>query len=222
MRRGRDGSAAQSRYRRPGPQKTPRRTFLIVTEGTKTEQNYFKALRNVFKLFNVHIKFGRSTQTDPVGLTQDAIKFRDERAKSAHSGDGVKYDEVWVVFDLEGQNSPRRAQAQLAKRLQGAREIRFAVSDPCFEYFLLLHYEATTTAFSRCADVIQRLMRHWTGYTKGGPLSADLLARAPDAMGRAKSVRNAHAATGGLNSPSTDVDRLLVQLVPEIESAQKP
>jgi hypothetical protein len=221
MRRGRDGSASQPRYRRSGPTVAARPTFLIVTEGKKTEPNYFKALRFARQLFTAHIEFENTTRTDPISLTRYAIKRRDERAKKAHGGDGVEYDEVWVVFDLEEPASPRRAQAQQAKQLPRAGGIQFAVSDPCFEYFLLLHYESTTTAFSDCAGVTKRLMLSWTGYTKGGPLPDDLLARAPDAVGRAKSVRESHAATGGLNSPSTDVDLLLVELVPTIEPAQK-
>lgn len=216
MSRGRAMGASRPRYRRFGPRQDPRRTFLIVTEGAKTEPNYFKALRDDLRLKTVHIEFEHSTRTDPISLTQYAIKLRDQRAKSARSGDGVEYDEVWVVFDLEEPASPRRAQAQQALRLPRTGGIQFAVSDPCFEYFLLLHYESTTMAFSDCADVIERLMRNWTGYTKGGPLPVDLLARATDAVTRAKTVREAHAATGGLNGPSTDVDSLVVQLNPAL------
>ena len=199
----------------------PRRNFIIVTEGAKTEPNYFKALRDERKLATVQIVFEHSTRTDPVGLTQYAIKLRDERAKGARGGDGVEYDEVWVVFDLEQPASPRRAQAQQARQLPRAGGIQFALSDPCFEYFLLLHFESTTKAFSDCADVTKRLIQSWTGYTKGGPLPSELLARAPIAIGRAKSVREDSTTKGGTNSPSSDVDRLLVQLVPAILAAKK-
>jgi hypothetical protein len=174
------------------------------------------------KLATVHIQFEHSTRTDPISLTRYAIKLRDERDREARNGDGVRYDEVWVVFDLEEPAGPRRAQAQHATQLPRAGGIQFAVSNPCFEYFLLLHYESTTMAFSDCADVTKRLIQSWTGYTKGGPLPSDLLTRAPIAIGRAKTLREDPATKGGPNSPSTDVDRLLVQLVPEIEAVQRP
>ncbi len=218
MSRRHPAGASRSRYLRSGASTGPRHTFLIVTEGAKTEPTYFRALRAGLKLATVHIQFEHPTRTDPISLTQYAIKLRDERDREARNGDGVRYDEVWVVFDLEEPAGPRRAQAHQARQLPRARGIQFAVSDPCFEYFLLLHYESTTMAFSDCADVTERLTRSWAGYAKGGPLPTDLLARMPDAVGRAKTVREAHTTTGGLNSPSTDVDRLLVQLVPEIET----
>lgn len=221
MSRGRAAGASRSRYRRSGASTAPRHTFLIVTEGAKTEPNYFRALRNALRLSSVRIEISHSTQTDPVGLTQYAIKLRDSRDREARNSDGVRYDEVWVVFDLEEPAGPRRAQAHQARQLPRAKGIQFAVSDPCFEYFLLLHYESTTMAFSDCADVTKRLTLSWAGYAKGGPLPTDLLARMPNAVGRAKTVREAHTTTGGPNSPSTDVDRLLVQLAPAILSVQK-
>jgi RloB-like protein len=109
-------------------------SFLIVTEGSKTEPNYFKALRDRLRLVAADVDIEHPEGTDPIVLTQHAITRRDERRAQAARGAAVEYDEVWVVFDLEKTHDQRRRQAQQAVSLGEASGIRFARSDPSFEY----------------------------------------------------------------------------------------
>lgn len=114
-------------------------TFLIVTEGEKTEPNYLKALCGSLGIKAADVNIDHPRGTDPITLTKHAIMLRDERKRTARRDKGAAYDHVWVVFDLEKPHSDRRRQAKDAKNLKGVSEIKFAISDPCFEFWFLLH-----------------------------------------------------------------------------------
>ena len=59
-------------------------SFLIVTEGSKTEPNYFKALRDRLRLVAADVDIEHPEGTDPIVLTQHAITRRDERRLKPH------------------------------------------------------------------------------------------------------------------------------------------
>ncbi len=69
------------RPRAPFGRTSSGRMFLIVTEGAVTEPGYFKALKDKYKLSNVHIH--HPTGTDPLSLTEAAIKRQREEAQLA-------------------------------------------------------------------------------------------------------------------------------------------
>ena len=147
-----------SAYRRGKPRfPSSGKAFLIVTEGEKTEPNYLKALRDRFQLNAAEVEVLHPEGTDPI--TKKAIELRKARRKSAKKGFAISYDEVWVVFDLEKPHDERRKLAVQAMRMKEATGIRFAVSDPCFEFWLLLHGEYTTSSFPDCDAVGEALAR---------------------------------------------------------------
>jgi len=151
--------------------------------------------------------------TDPITLTKRAIELRDERKKEAKKNPTkVAYDEVWVIFDLEKPHDERRELAKNAKSLKGVSGIQFASSDPCFEYWLLLHEEYTTSPFIDCSQVIKRLKRYWKDYSKGESPSKEFLDKIPIAVTNAKHCREHHKTSGGIGNPSTDVDYIVRSL----------
>jgi hypothetical protein len=196
-------------YRRGKPLFTPSgKAFLIVTEGEKTEPNYFKALRNRLQLNATDVEIVHPEGTDPITLTHKAIELREARRREAKQGLVIAYDEVWVVFDLEKPHDERRKLANKAMAMKDAKGIRFAISDPAFEFWLLLHVEYTTTPFADCDTVIKRLERHWPGYSKGQTLSSEDMDKLPTAVQHAQRCREHHAAGAGDGNPSTKVDLL--------------
>lgn len=113
--------------------------FLIVMEGTVTEEIYFQHLNRCDIARGVVIKTegtGRSEKS----IVQYAIDMR-----RAHADDGDDYSEVWVVFDKDSvENNKISAAFDLADN----NDINCAFSYECFEYWLLLHltvYTADTT-----------------------------------------------------------------------------
>jgi hypothetical protein len=113
--------------RRP-PFREPRRRILIVCEGKKDEPNYFEGLRSKLRLSTVEIKIaGKECDPVPMKVTEYAI----EKKK-----DG--YDTIWCVMDVDNRHNNT-----LPKAIKKAKSenIKIALSNPCFEYWLLLHFE---------------------------------------------------------------------------------
>ncbi|WP_147565848.1 RloB family protein [Clostridium tyrobutyricum] len=107
--------------------------YLIITEGTETEVNYFKSIKSrIEELFRskiivekISLKIegtGRSTMV----LVNEAIKKRSL---------GI-YSDVWVVFDKD-DNSDFDDAITYARR----NGINAAWSNQCFELWLLLHFQ---------------------------------------------------------------------------------
>jgi len=92
--------------------------------------------------------------------------------------------------------------------LKEAAGIKFAFSDPCFEFWLLLHEEFTTAPFADCGQVIQRLEVHWRNYSKGLSPTPEFLEKIPAAVLNAERCRKHHETSGGDWNPSTQVDIL--------------
>lgn len=187
------------------------KTFLIVTEG-KTEANYMLALRDRLQLTVADVEIVDPIGNDPLTLTRKAIELRDTRKKQARKQpDIVEYDEVWVICDLEEPNHVYRSKLKEARKLKGTENIRFAHSDPCFEYWLLLHEEYTTRQFRDCDSVGEYFSKlHATEYHKGNWKPArEFLDKLPTAVKHAERCRKHHSDSGGGDSnPSTEVDRL--------------
>ena len=186
--------------------------ILIVTEGEKTEPNYFKAIKDRLKL-GTAVVIKHPEGTDPVTLTKEAIRLRDERQQKAkRSSDLIEFDEVWVVFDQEKPGDHRRALAKKALKLAAAEGIQLAASDPCFEFWLLLHGEFTTKGFKDCDAVVKALKKHWPDYGKDQSPTPEFLTKLPKAVAHAAKVRKHHADTNGDGNPSTEVDLLARRL----------
>jgi hypothetical protein len=72
---------------------------------------------------------------------------------------GEDFDEVWCVFDVE--QAGQKKQVIKARALADQHRIRLALSNPCFEVWLLAHFDRTKKAFADCDAVIKALNKHW-------------------------------------------------------------
>jgi len=76
--------------------------------------------------------------------------------------------EIWVVFDTEGiQNTVRQQSARRAISQASNLGFRHAVSNPSFEYWLLLHFEYCVKTFPNGAAVETALKKYIPTYGKG-------------------------------------------------------
>jgi RloB-like protein len=99
------------------------------------------------------------------------------------------FEEVWVVFDTEGpQNTIRLEQARNA--IEQARNLGFftAVSNPCFEYWFLLHFEWCVQMFMDAGSVCNRLKTHIRDYSKAKDYYAMTKPKVQTALVNAKRV----------------------------------
>lgn len=173
---GRDDQPKNRQLRRRAAKEARRASYariLIVTEGSKTEPLYLEDIRTAYQLHsaNVEIQPGQ-LGTAPIQVVRYAQRLFEE-------GDLLKgirpkcFDQVYAVFDRDDHDSYFNA-VGLAQSLDGKlrnddkQPISFKAiaSIPCFELWLLLHYEDIQHPIHR-DDVLQRLRQHIPGYEKG-------------------------------------------------------
>jgi hypothetical protein len=189
-------------FRRTAGQKPPRSITLIVCEG-ETEQAYFEAARIKFGLTTAEAILAENTKGPaPISVVECA------EGKCAERGG---YDRIYCVFDRDGHESFDRAREKiesLAGRKKKPLPIQEAISIPCFELWVLLHYEKTDAPFIHCANVIDRLRNHMPGYEKANTaIARQIVARVADALGNADWLE-ARAVNNNYN-PYTSVHKVL-------------
>jgi hypothetical protein len=114
----------------------------------------------------------------------------------------MAYDEIWCVFDVDDHPNLNDA-----RQLADGRGVALAVSNPCFELWLLLHFRANPGARHR-HDVQRMLRDHIAGYDKRINF-ADLADGVEDAERRAGRLDDEAREEGEPHrNPTTGVFRL--------------
>lgn len=204
---------------RRAPSRTILKRFLIACEGSKTEPKYFEDLVKDMQLTTADVRIcGKECDSDPLSV----VRFAIETFKS--DGD---YDHVYCVIDKDSHtNLPEALNLVRQTKMSGKKTFESVVSVPCFEYWVLLHYEFSTAPHERtqrkspCDSVIDRVKAKRDGnYTKGSPgLYQSLLPNMGTAMDRAaKSLEAAKA--NQTDNPSTGIHLLIQALKTAVEEA---
>lgn len=185
------GFSRETSLRRGSPTREERRSVLIVTNGSRTEVDYFKALRNEpwVTADKVTPKFEAGA---PAALVARAAEIRADNA----------YDEAWVVCDVD------EFDVQLAIAEAGHHEyVELALSQPCFEVWLILHLGPRCPGFNNAAKAGEYLKRHLPHWDKKAIRFSDFSAGVLEAAERAKSMGEPPGA-----NPSTAVWRIVESL----------
>lgn len=147
--------------------------ILIVSEGSKTEPNYFSEIRAAYRLHtaNVEVRPGE-LGTAPIHVVQYAQALFEEgdRHKNVQRR---AFEQVYAVFDRDNHESYFKA-LRLAESLDGKLRndnkqpicFKAIASVPNFELWLLLHYEDIQAPLHR-DEVMRRLKQYILGYEKG-------------------------------------------------------
>ena len=169
--------------------------ILIVSEGSKTEPNYFKEIRAAYRLqtANVEVQPGE-LGTEPIQVVQYARALFED-------GDHRKqiqpraFERVYAVFDRDDHRTYFEAlklAASLDGKLRNDNKLQVSfkavASVPSFELWLLLHYEDVQAPLHR-DEVMRRLKHHIPGYEKGaGGAFATTRGQLDTAMQRASAL----------------------------------
>lgn len=172
-----------------------RAQILIVCGGDATEPAYFRGLKKERRNPAVKVTVERKG-VDPVSLIRFAARKRMT----------VECDQVWCVVDVD--------EFDLARAVTVAHEedVRLAISNPCFEYWLLLHFESCTAPLTCYDDVELRLTRHVPRYDKSRLCVPDFAGGVDAAIERA-SGRCATVGTEHQHNPSTGAWALVRQVI---------
>lgn len=113
--------------------KRPTNTLWIFCEGEKTEINYFNKLKVAERISRMNIKVKSSDKvTDATGILNYAVSFLENK------NDFQKGDLIYCVFD---RDSNTEQNLQKAEKIAKENNIQITFSNPCFEYWLLCHFE---------------------------------------------------------------------------------
>lgn len=195
-------------------------TLHIFCEGEKTEPYYLKSYIGEFhsstrQLATILVE--KTEKNTPVSLVNEAIAHK--------NSNGLKIDEYWVVYDREAVNKYSDSLHQDARQKADANGINIALSNVCFEHWLLLHLDDHRRSYSNCNDLLKNstlkaLLESKCGiknYDKGLPFLFEKIKHGiDDAVKRAEAicVNAVKSAVTGKEAPHylnpyTDVHKLL-------------
>jgi hypothetical protein len=201
----------RSLRRRTGTRR-PKKTLVVFCEGEKTEPQYLEALKKQPEIrdaaaVDLRIETGHGGAV-PLTLVLLAID-----ARSRAEAEEAEIDEFWCVFDVEWpRNHPG-----LSDAVRQAREndIRLAITNPCFELWLILHFNDHRAWLDN--DDARRLRRRLDGSpgksleaVKYMPLVAAAARRAADLEAR----HQKNATVFPHDNPSSGMHRLIASIQP--------
>lgn len=177
----------------------PRPRVLFVTEGRVTEKQYLIGFEKTHEL---SVKFETA---DEHGTPMTLIKVAKAKLDA-----GADYDDVWCVFDRD-----EHPHFESALKEADDAGLKLAVSNPCFELWLYLHFAEQPGAQTR-NKIAEMLKKHVKGYAKHIDFSL-FLPRLEEAAQRAErlsadvEVRDEVA----YGNPSTTMFRVIRKYTPK-------
>lgn len=172
------------------PRRQPRARVLVVCGAQKTEEAYFAGLRQKAGNRAVDVKV-LSRPKDPLTVVRFAL------GEAERSRDD--FDQVWCVFDVDDFDI-RQAVVEAA-----AANVYLAISNPCFELWLLLHHEKCNRYFNDCDEAKLRIKRYVAAYDKTRLRFDDFATGVTNAVQRARELE---ATSDGVQNPGSGVWRL--------------
>lgn len=192
---------------------------LIICEGSKTEPLYLGEIRKACRISTSIIKILPSQLgTAPIQIVDYAVSLFD--VGDTHQAIMPKaFDYIYVVFDRDDHlsyfDAIQRAKALNDKfKNDDGDQVKFIsiVSVPCFELWLLLHYEEIIAPMHR-QEVLKRLKKHIPNYSKGLQglynLTRPLIEQAKK---RSRKLVKSHSPLDG-EKPYTDISTLVDHLI---------
>jgi hypothetical protein len=181
-----------------------RKTVLVFCEGEASEPDYLNALK---RLPEVRTNTAINLVIDPSpGLPLELV----EKAAARKRAD-TEIDECWCVFDVEWPK--HHPHLDRALRTAAAEGVGVAISNPCFELWLILHFQNHSGFLdNRAAERISQSLDGRAGKRLDG---AKYLALRHDASRRAAGLIARHEQDGTTfpdNNPSSTMYELLAAI----------
>ncbi len=141
-----------------------RKVFAIIGDG-KTEMWYFQMLKRNERGIQVNISPKipqRKKMQEQFNEILDLAKY---------------YDEVYWIIDLDviikesketgkSKKTPIQRLKEYISSLLQYKNVTVILINPCFEFWLLLHFEKTTKHYTDCNSVIRKLKKYLPDYEK--------------------------------------------------------
>lgn len=183
--------------------------MLIVTEGSQTEPKYFDYYRTRRTNIDIQVLGSKDSggDTDYLSLVRKAIHYIDKNELSAAHG-----DTMWVVADGDiNYNNPdpvkaKTTQLDKARKMAAKAGIMVAISNPCFEFWYLLHFKYTTGHLRDYDAVADALRNYIPDYEKSSDVAQKLAQHLDEALVNAERVEQYHVKNGSAAPFSLDIN----------------
>lgn len=149
---GRRTPRRESTLRRRPAHREPLPPVLVVCGARNTEPAYLKGLLASVDNRAVDVKI-KVCDKDPVSVVRHTVTERDKA--------GDHYQQAWCVLDVDDF-----AHLDEALRLAETENVEVALSNPCFELWLLLHFRDHQAAITGYQQAKSHLVRHHPNYSK--------------------------------------------------------
>lgn len=147
-------------FKRPSFVRNVQKLFVIATEGVKTEVKYFEQFKSEEYYNNqsifIEVLKRLTTDSSPAVVIKQLNNFSKEFNLKED-------DELWMVIDRDKQSWSKQQIAEVA-RLCFQKRYGFALSNPCFELWLLLHRKDIN---EYSAEVREELLRNYKTGNRG-------------------------------------------------------
>ena len=187
--------------------KQQNKSILVVCEDEKSGCNYLQLMSKYLRLHKTCIVKSSDTGSAPISVVEDAIK----RVLSRKKENEEPFELIFCVWDIDEHKSLNDA-----RQLANAHDFNVIESNPCFEFWLLLHFIYHAAPIVRKAkkspgDECEKLLKQYiTNYDKSKikDYFAKLMLKFETAKTNADKLREELHSTNSIN-PATDLDLLI-------------
>ncbi len=172
--------------------------FTIFSEGKNTEPGYFNQIDRETPNALVTVQVNGAAGV-PKTLGEKALAFRRKHFKRGkHLNSFEENDQVWVVFDRDEHDKVKETIDNLK-----ANKIGVAFTNPCFELWLVLHYEDFDKAIDRHAiqKHLESLCREYKSSHGKRADCKTLMPKIKDAEQRARKMNARRIEEGAAGQP---------------------
>ena len=169
-----------------------RKQIYIIGEGI-TEQIYFNQLR-ISERLSIRIKPEIPYSTDITGIIKKAEVYKN--ASPANKVFCVIY-----LDRIHSDKAEKKKYVNIKKNHNNSKQIFFFETNPCFEFWFLLHFEYSSREYANCKNLTGKLIKCIPDYSKteeylrNKNLYNILKEKLPEAVSNSKKLEENHVNT---------------------------
>ena len=196
------------KFQRPLGERRYNTVFILAVEGEKTEPLYFDIFNDEKTALHVYCLEGKH-ESSPPQVMQRMIRHLKEKERSLK-----KTDEAWLVVDKDQWTNQQLSSLHRwasQGRTQGPKR-GLALSNPSFEYWILLHFK-DGKSINSSRQCIQQLKKYLPEYEKSIEPRAFTEKMIREAVERARKRDTPPCVDWPRNPGSTTVYRLVENIL---------